>query len=515
VVLPETWHNVGWLLRCNRALGQDKALRSGREFARAFRRDGRPPLAPSQVTRWESGVLAASRSTIRRYEHLLGLAPESLVTIGDALARSDGLRLPETADDTTPSDKDTLHELLERASTPQAMTGNAWSRLTELVASRPTLVLHPPRLWREIADNLLAELSVSAYVEWLQRQEAMSRLLEHRDACRHAVAACIALAADPSSPVVIEPLSLLDVTSHAEANGYVLAQLRDPASERALYGALLAALRKVAQRHFHDDQWPQLGRAVRGYLEDSTVDQTVLPLALEVLRRLARQTPGEGAVVRAMRNARGARGERPAPSETRDPRLLTTLVAAALGPHSEDLSPDRPAAKLIDEMLFHPDSYRRTLASMLMSATPYRAGLARAMLAELSSGLGRRGHTPPAAILRTLTDLGADIHRPLIHRLLTRADVGAEMVHAAAWATPHCAGRDPEPLWRKTLAARFGAWKADRSALNASVVHAIAYGIGTDGHSRLLREIRDDEEMPSQARSVASWLLATPAGART
>jgi hypothetical protein len=42
---------VGWLLRVNRRLGQDKALRSGRSFAAAFRRAHTPPLAPSQVTR--------------------------------------------------------------------------------------------------------------------------------------------------------------------------------------------------------------------------------------------------------------------------------------------------------------------------------------------------------------------------------------------------------------------------------------------------------------------------------
>jgi hypothetical protein len=337
----------------------------------------------------------------------------------------------------------------------------------------------------------------------------MSRLLEHPDACRHAVAACIALAADPSSPVVIEPLSLLDVTSHAEANRFILAQLRDPTSQRALYGALLAALRKVAQRHFQADQRSQLGNLVVRYLGDSTVDETVLPVALEVIRRLVRQAPETGPLLRTLRSTRVSM-DVSAPA-ARDERLVATIAAAALGPHSEDLSLDQPATKLIDEMLFHPDSYRRTLASMLISATPYRDGLAKAMLGEFSSSLGRRGHSPPVAVLRSLTDLSVDIHRPLIHRLLARTDISGELLHGAAWAMPHCAGRDSEPQWRRTLAMRFGVWQTNRSALNSSVVHGIAYGIGTDGHWRLLHEVRDNEEMPPAARSVASWLLTAQA----
>src|SRR4051794_32309632 len=80
---------VGWLLRSNRRLTDaDPALRSGKEFARLFGHPGGPPLAPSQITRWEQGETSASRAVIRRYEHMLALAPDSLVTICDALSRA-------------------------------------------------------------------------------------------------------------------------------------------------------------------------------------------------------------------------------------------------------------------------------------------------------------------------------------------------------------------------------------------------------------------------------------------
>jgi hypothetical protein len=98
---------VGWLLRANRTLGPADDLRSGRAFAEALR----PGLAPSQITRWETGAITAGRATVRRYEELLGLEPESLVTVRDALYRTlPASRRPPLP--VAPSDDARLHELL-------------------------------------------------------------------------------------------------------------------------------------------------------------------------------------------------------------------------------------------------------------------------------------------------------------------------------------------------------------------------------------------------------------------
>jgi hypothetical protein len=78
---------VGWLLRVNRKFGPDEALRSGRTFARAFSSKGGRPLAPSQITRWETGDPPPSREAIRRYEQLLGLARGSLVSVAETMMR--------------------------------------------------------------------------------------------------------------------------------------------------------------------------------------------------------------------------------------------------------------------------------------------------------------------------------------------------------------------------------------------------------------------------------------------
>ena len=240
---------VGWLLRVNRLFGTDKALRSGREFARVFRHDGETPLAPSHVTRWENGQLVTGHGILRRYEHLLGIAPELLVSLNDAMARLDGVDTSKyfVAREDNDRMREDLHRLLERARTPAAMSGAQWSYLTELVALQPNLVLHPPSLWRDLAGQLLSELSVAVFGEWWQRQEAMSRLLQHPHASPHAIAACIELANDPDSPVVIEPMSLLEAANHPVSNHYILDQVGNPNDHRALHGALLALVRKVSQ----------------------------------------------------------------------------------------------------------------------------------------------------------------------------------------------------------------------------------------------------------------------------
>jgi hypothetical protein len=138
---------VGWMLRANRMHGADPVLRTGREFARLFRCDGERPLAASHVTRWESGQLPAGHGAIRRYEKMLGLNPESLVTLSDALVRLDG-GTPGKYFESREFDRRRLHELFDRALTPGEMTGADWSQLSELVATQPGLVLYPPRLWR-------------------------------------------------------------------------------------------------------------------------------------------------------------------------------------------------------------------------------------------------------------------------------------------------------------------------------------------------------------------------------
>ncbi|MEU8820875.1 hypothetical protein [Actinoplanes sp. NPDC048796] len=95
-----------------------------------------------------------------------------------------------------------------------------------------------------------------------------------------------------------------------------------------------------------------------------------------------------------------------------------------------------------------------------------------------------------------MTMLGTGVHRPLLLDLLTGPGHDLAVRRAAAWAMPHCGGSFTERQWRLVL-ARQG---------DGHVRHGVTYGIGTDGHRRLLDEIAGDPAMPGIVRATARWL---------
>jgi hypothetical protein len=517
VSVASATRHIGWLLQVNRRLGPEEALRTGRTFARAFPTDAGRPLAPSQITRWESGELPPTRATIRRYEHLLSLAPGTLVAVADAAMRTaaDGAALRTGRRAGQDFDRDRLFRLLDRVTAADPLTGADWCALTELIASRPQFELYPPGLWRDISDRLLDEMVDTVGGEWLQRKEAMVRLLRHPAARRYAVADCIAQAGDPTAPSVIEPISLLDSTPDPIANRFVLDQLDSPDSERALEGALHAAMRKLSQGHFRPQESARLVASVTALMGDPATGGAVLPLAVEIGRQLAQQPALVAPISRRLPASPVARqvwtGRRLA-----DPtvaQVASARIAALTCGHLADEmhSADPMLAALVEEALFLPDPDLNLVVTMLIGATPYRIPFARALLDEVRADLvRRRGTYPLAGALRVLTRLRVDIHRPLIHDLLTRRGHSARTRQAAAWATPFCSGRFPERTWRQIFAAQLEAWRRNPVAIGESILHGVTFGIGTEGHRGLLTHIRDHTQAPHIARSTAaSWLMRT------
>ncbi|WP_157546848.1 hypothetical protein [Hamadaea tsunoensis] len=510
--------HVGWLLRVNRMHGPDEALHSGRTFARAFPTRTSVSLAPSQITRWETGELLPARGAVRRYEGLLGLAPESLVAVADAMMHSaaDGASLRTRQDTGHDHDRDRLYHLLDRVTAADALTGADWSALAEIVAGRPELELYPPRLWHEVADRLLDEMVEAVGVEWLQRQTAMSRLIRHPAAGPHAVARCIAHADDPTSLLIVEPLSLLGDARDRVANQYVLRQLENPAGERALEGALQAAVYKAGRLHFDDQESVRLMASLAALMNDPATSTGDLALAVEAGRRLARQPSYAGAVSRRLPAASLAhhvwtsrRLAGLATAQTTSARIAAA-VHSRLAPHTGGV--DVMLAVLVEEALFLPDPDRSFAAAMLIGATPYRIPFTQILLDEVRVDLVRqRGTYPLATALRVLTLLGVDTHRPLIHDLLTQRGASETVRQAAAWATPFCGGRFPEQTWRQILTVQVAAWQQNPATTNGSVLHGITFGIGTEHHGGLLADIRDRPDVPHTVRATAAcWLRRIP-----
>lgn len=512
--------HIGWLLRVNRKFCSDEALHSGRTFARAFSTKAHQPLAPSQITRWEVGDLLPTRDVIRRYERLLALAPESLVAVADAAVHSaaDGASLRASHD--CGQDRARLFNLLDRVTMADDFAGADWSALTEIIAARPELELYPPSLWRDITDRLLDEMVDTVGVEWVQRQTAMRRLIRHPAARQDAVAACIAHADDPTSLLIVEPLSLLGTTQDPVANRYVLQQLQHPRGIRALEGALHAAIHKVGQLHFQHQESARLMMYLTALIDDPATSTAVLALSAEVGRRLARQPISVGGVSRRLSNAALAhhvwtsrRLAELATAQTTSARIAS-IVHSRLAPRTG--CADGILASLAEEALFLPDPDRNLAAAMLIGATPYRLPFTQTLLDEVKVDLAqRRGAYPLDTALRVLTVLGVDSHRPLIHDLLTKRGASETVRRAAAWATPFCSGRFPEQTWQQILAMQLAAWQRNPNTTNGSILHGITFGIGTEHHSRLLEKIREHRRLPQSVRATAeSWLRRIPPGTR-
>jgi hypothetical protein len=497
---------LGWLLRTNRRLGPNPALRSGRTFARAFRTD--PPLAPSHITRWECGDLAPSAQTIRRYEQLLGLSGGTLSAVAATIQRFEGspVREPVSAEET----KAQLHDLLSRARTTAEMDAADWTTLCGLIAARPQLELHPPGLWSDISDRLLSELVVDVDSSWLQRQEAFARLLEHPDAGRHAIESCIALADDAASPAVVEPLSLLGGTGQPRANRYILAQLAHPTDERTLRGALLATHLKIRHDHFVGGEWDRLGRILDSALRDSTLTPEIFGIVADAAQRLARRTPTTLSVMRSLRLPRAVEYLRHRPPFGPITNVCRRLSAAAQAATERDNPAiDDILIELIESAVFAANPDSRLYATMSIAASPYRSHVAQALLSELSIDLSRRSPIVPLApALRALTQLDVDIHRPLLRILLTSPHCSAASRHAAAWAIPHCRGSFPASVWHDILATQLESWRTSPSSMAEQVLLGVVYGMGTDGHRHLLSEVRSGRQAPQSVRSMAAWQLA-------
>lgn len=486
--------------------------RSGREFARAFRRDGAPELAPSHVTRWEQGALALDHAIVARYEELVGAPAGSLACVCDTVLRlaASGPGVQPLAHAHVPG-QDRLHELLGRAAAADPMTSGEWSELSVAVRARPGLVLHPPALWRLVTDHLLTELIAAEGAAWLIRQEAAARLLEHPDAGRPMVEACVAMAEDPAIPAYVEPITLLDVTARPEANGYVLGQLEKPHNERALQGALLASLRKVKRGHFRrEDEWVRLGRAAADIIGQTGHSRIIATTAANLIQSVARCAPRTAAPMPAttLRAATGYLTDTATHSEARRAlcRRLAGSAEARLFDQAGGLDEILPV--FVEEMLFSRDFDERLYATMVVAATPYRQPLAAMLATEVTGGMLRRDEHLADAVLRASTLLNGTAHRELVQRILTNPGISCQTAHSAAWATPHCAGQQDELSWRRAVGVQFARWRRDPSQLTAGILEGLAYGIGTDGHRDLLVEIRDAALMPQPARTVAGWWLS-------
>ncbi|MDH6465043.1 hypothetical protein M2302_005244 [Micromonospora sp. A200] len=519
--LPAQQQRVGWLLRVNRLYGPSERWLRSADFAQAFQGGSWPKRTSIyQISRWETAVVRVSYPTICRYEELLDLPSHRLVALIDTIYRyaaSTGDASPMlTRGPERPADPHRLSELVDMASSSTALlTGVEWDELTRRLAAAPQVVISPQRAWTDIAERLLSETIVADGIAWMQRYEALSRLLAHPVGQQAAVAACASLAADRTNQVFVETVSVLDASRHPDANRHVLHQLVHPTNDRAQFGALLASVRKLRFGHFTDAEMPLLMAIINELASDSTRRDDVQPLAVELLRRLP-DTASTASRNRLRRLATdptlrhvlraGRLTEREASRQLVD-RIINTVVALMPGdapPFHDDVLPT-----LVDELLFSPVFDVRMYAAITVSGTPYRQRLAAALSAELAGSAVLASPVAPAMI-EALRLLGGGEQRAVIERLVTASGVPASITVAAAQAIGHVGGRSDDQFWGRAIAYHAGLWRRTRQSTNAAALNGLTYGLGMTRNLTMLQRLRADDQMPEPVRAAAAWWLNLP-----
>jgi hypothetical protein len=487
-------------------------------FADVFQGGSYPHgISDSAVSRWETGATRVPGLAIRRYEELLGLPRGTLAGPADMAYRQAAGNAPRSAPTSgTTLDPTELDQLLERASSTDPMSGADWDDLTGNLLALPRMFL-PGRMWTELAVRLLEETMVADGVAWLQRYEAVNRLLGHSTAQTYLIDACAQLVREPGNQVFVEPTSVLDATAHPDATAFLLHELVDPVNERSRYGALLACSRKVRLGHFSEDELERVITAAVGLLGDAGADPATGPLAVHLLRQV--RTSARPALGAELRRALGTdrvlhEVQRADRLLARDPadlvveRIIGTVVSTVGNEVSvvDDILPT-----LVDEMLYAPALDTRLQAAILVRATPYVGAVAAAVAAELARPSAIVEPVLAGSLLATLRTIGGAEQRPLVERLVLTTGVPAPVALAATHAVAHVGGQSPDAFWLGALARYGQQWRRGGDARSAEALRALVYALGIARNRRLLTQVRTDRQALAPARDAAGWWLRRPA----
>ena len=511
---------IAWLLRANRLFGPDERLTSLTAFAAAFHGGcWARPASPSQVSRWETAAAQAGFGVLRRYEQLLDLPAGDLTAIADWAYRKAARRpgppaLSRGIDPADPRVHERAAQLLEQALSAGLMAGRDWDELTACLLEFPAAFVYPGTAWVELGERLLAELLITDGLAWLLRVEAVARLLGHPRARPPIVAACASLAADPACQVVIEPLAILDQTADQDASAHVLAQLANPTSDRALRGALLAAVEKTFRRHFRPDQLCAIAVAVAGLLPAADPPGEADILAAELLRLapVSQFSPVRDQLRRVSGSTTRAilaygRTAPPEGSAAIVGRVLTAVTATMPPPGA---GPDSMLSRLVSDLLFSPNQNQRLFASRLIAATPYREPVGAALATELAAGTAAQPVALTTALLAAMKSVGRPADRPIVERFVRAPGLPAPVTDAAAWHIGHVPGRSDQRFWRAAIGVHRDRWQRTRSGASSSALRGLTYSLGIGQHADLLRAIDADTGLPGPVRTAARWWLNIP-----
>ncbi len=514
---------VAWLLRVNRVLGHEERWSRAKQFAAAFRGGCWPaPASESKISRWETNLVRVPYLAIRRYEELLELPQESLVSVIDTVNRyaSQPIGGPSALNRGWHRNRDlaimNAEELLDKVTSTEIVTGSDWDNLTSILSSIPEIMLVPRSAWTDLAGRLMAEMVIADGFSWMRRFEALNRLLGHPSGQRATISVCASLAADKTNQIVVEAISAMDGTNHPDASQHILAQLVEPASDLAFYGALLACVRKTRHGHMTQAQIHGMLQIVNDLLIGPARHDDAKAIAAQLLHQLPNHVDVD--LNARLRN-----------SLVSNRALTEVLVAGRLAVETSPVILNRILAKvaarlprelpgfhddtlpiLVDELLFNPVLDVRLYAALLIEASPYRKPVSVALIDELSDVNVVRDTNLSGPILGALRILGDADQRATIERLIVAPGLPTPTAVSAAHAIGHIPGESEERYWHKAVGHWGRRWNRDRDLGSASVLHDLVYALGMSDNKSILTMIRDDSSAPFPVRAAAAWWLGIP-----
>ena len=378
---------LAWLLRSWRLHRPDAPLSDPAAFARALSAHG-CEATREQVVAWESGAVDPPYAAWIGYERALGLQHCLLASSREYLRVSlPAGSLPSVL---APTDRDSDHfehdrkRLLAAAATGTA-TPIEWTALGSHLTADDGWVPEGEEA-QAISDEIVTLLARGVHTSYRLLSVAAAGLAQVPALRAPLVTSIRGYLGDPDVQVVHDPLGLLDQISSPEAADLVL-DLLERAPNRALYlHAVWQATQMVLRGGFDDHQRARLGVLVlarwRADPEQAPVDLAqliaVLPSGFREAFSRAAQQGGNTDFGYVLEHGEDVTAESAE-------RLATRLVNAVAASDPASLEPDRgELASLVRESLFHRESERRHLASVLLSATPYAGRLGEAALDALS-----------------------------------------------------------------------------------------------------------------------------------
>ncbi|NEA37464.1 hypothetical protein [Streptomyces sp. SID13031] len=472
-------------------LGADRTLTA---FARVLAGPGRPAVAASTISRWESGAVAVGYGAVRRYEVVLGLPRNGLVAVIDTVNRHWSNTIVSAPALIRRVRTDAVDDLLDRACSGAIMRGSDWDRLTYALTSNGQATYLPRSLWAQLSDRLLAELQLADGLRWHERYEAMGRLLAYAGSRPAAIDSCVQAALDSRNQMAIEAVSALDGSDHHDASAAVLRQLERPTNSGAQAGALLASVRKIRAGHFGPDQRQRIAIVLHD-LRDCPDSAGTIRLGRAILRDTSR---ARALPVRAQLKHSSFDHER----RTVILRRVMTRIQAPLEVPAEDVI----LTQLVSEMLFSLCPGSRLSAASTIAASPYRASAAAAVAAELRHPSGLRLGWA-TALLDALRIVGGSAERRLVERLTVSPEIPEPLAATAAYSFCHLGGRTPDEFWASAIAAQT---VHRSSAPRVAVLRGLVYSAGMTGTAPVLARLREDPTSPA-VRTAAGWWLDLPA----